>query len=118
MAAFHRIHSAALDELHFRKEALGDGLVFGKAPHPGELLSPGLKGLSQGHQGKEAGGFEVIDGLEEFRIVSEDEVADAVSAADVQVLDAQRASVFRTEEVRGLGESIKTITGYEMPRIA
>jgi len=58
--------SAALDELHFAVEALGDAVVFGEAPHAGDLLAPGGESLSQGEQWREAGGFEVIDGMEEF----------------------------------------------------
>lgn len=56
----------ALDELHFAMEALGDAVVFSEAPHTGDLGSPGGKGLGQGHQWREAGGLEIIDGLEEL----------------------------------------------------
>ena len=58
--------SAALDELHLAMEALGDAVVLGEAPHAGDLLAPGGEGLSQSNQGREAGGFEIPDGLEEF----------------------------------------------------
>ena len=58
--------SAALDEFHFAMEALGDAVVFCEAPHAGDLLAPGGEGLSQGDQGREAGGFEFVDGGEEF----------------------------------------------------
>ena len=46
--------SAALDELHFAVEALGDAVVFGKAPHACDLLAPGGEGLGQGDQWREA----------------------------------------------------------------
>jgi len=46
--------SAALDELHFAVEAFCDAVVFGEAPHAGDLLVPGGEGLSQRDQRREA----------------------------------------------------------------
>ena len=58
--------STALDEFHFSMEAFSDAVVFGKAPHACDLLLPGGEGLGQGEQWREAGGFELLNGREEF----------------------------------------------------
>lgn len=42
--------SAALDELHFAVEALGDAVVFGKAPHADDLLTPACEGFGKSDQ--------------------------------------------------------------------
>ena len=45
---------AALDELHFAVEALGDAVVFGKSPHACDFLAPAGEGLGQGLEWGEA----------------------------------------------------------------
>jgi hypothetical protein len=53
--------STALDELHFAMEALGDAVVSGKAPHTGDGLGPGAKGVSQGDERLEVTGGESLN---------------------------------------------------------
>ena len=52
---------AALDELHFPVEALGDAVVFGEAPHAADLLSPTRQRLGQGDHGSQATILEFLD---------------------------------------------------------
>jgi len=58
--------SAALDELHFAMEALGNAVVLGEAPHASDLFTPGGEGLGKSEELREAGGLELVDGVEEF----------------------------------------------------
>jgi len=44
----------ALYRLHLSMEAFGDTIVFGEAPHAGDLLLPGAQGLGQGGERSEA----------------------------------------------------------------
>jgi len=41
----------ALDEFHLSLEALGDAVVFGKAPHGDQGLLPSVEGRGQAHEG-------------------------------------------------------------------
>ena len=55
----------ALDELHLSMEALGNTVVFGEAPHAGDLLLPGAQSLGQGGERSEATAGQLLDELEE-----------------------------------------------------
>jgi len=57
---------AALDELHFSVEALGDAVVFGEAPHGGQGFAPRVEGSGQRDQRLEAAVAQFFDGAEEF----------------------------------------------------
>ena len=45
--------SPTLNELHLSVEALGDAVIFGKAPHGHKSLSPGVKRFGQADEGLE-----------------------------------------------------------------
>lgn len=55
----------ALDKFHLAVEALGDAVVFGKAPHGDEGLPPSVEGRSQAHEGIEGALPQVIDQAQE-----------------------------------------------------
>ena len=58
--------SAALDEFHFPVEALGDTIVFGKAPHAGDGFGPRAQGIGQRDEGFKAAGCKLLDEGEEL----------------------------------------------------
>ena len=47
-------------------EALGDSVVFGEAPHAGDLLLPAGQGVGEGDELREAALAELLDGEEEL----------------------------------------------------
>ena len=55
----------ALYQLHFSMEALSDAIVFGEAPHTGDLLLPGVQGPGQGGERSEAAVGQLLDECEE-----------------------------------------------------
>ena len=57
--------SAALDELHFSVEAFGDAIVFGEAPHAGNLFTPAGESFGQGGQWSEATLSELLGDAQE-----------------------------------------------------
>jgi hypothetical protein len=47
----------ALQDFHFGVEAFGDAVVAGEAPHGGDLVLPGMKGVAQLNQLRQAAVF-------------------------------------------------------------
>ena len=57
--------SLALEDLHFGVEAFGDAVVASEAPHGDDFLGPGLEGLAELDQLRQAGLAQVIDGAQQ-----------------------------------------------------
>src|SRR5947209_5239526 len=55
------------DHLHLGVEALRNTVVSGESPHPGDLLPPGPKGLTQRLQSRERTGLQLLDASEQVR---------------------------------------------------